>query len=107
MGFILCYIRKHVLYLTDRQVGEKLGGLAHTAVGKYELGKTKTTFEYMEKFCSTFNIEVQRVLDLYLICRCYDVQTSKDTLDVMVSGARLNFLRIINLIIEEVKEASQ
>lgn len=106
MGFILWYIRKHVLHLTHRQVGEKLG-LSHTAVGKYELGKTKTTFEYMEEFCSTFNIEVQRVLDLYLICRCYNVQTSKDTLDVMVSEARLNFLCIINLIIEEVKETNQ
>ena len=37
-------------------------------LSKYELGKTKITFEYMKKFCSTFNIEVQRVLDLYLIC---------------------------------------
>ena len=107
MGFILCYIRKHVLHLTHREVGEKLGGLTPITVGNYELGNTKMTFQYMEKFCSTFNIEVQRVLDLYLICRCYDVQTSRDTLDIMVSGARSNFLCIINLIIEEVKEANQ
>lgn len=53
MGFVLFYLRKHVLFLSHREVGIKMGNLAHTTIGNYELGKTKAEiYEDLDAACA-------------------------------------------------------
>lgn len=94
MNLVLLFIRKNVLFLSQREMGKKLG-VTHSTYGHYELGETKITLDFLEEYGKAFDLNVEVLLDIYKVVRTADSNSKRGVLDQLTPEQHMKFIELL------------
>jgi transcriptional regulator with XRE-family HTH domain len=94
MNLVLLFIRKNVLFLSQRDIGKKMG-VTHTTYGNYELGDTKITLDFLEEYGKACDLNVEVLLDIYKVVRHNDKANKRGVLDQLTPEQHTKFFELL------------